>query len=377
MILIKNAHIYSPKDLGRKNIIISFDKIASIVDEVPNIEFSEVYDAKGKAVVPGIIDQHIHITGGGGEGGFETKVPELQLSKLVQAGITTAVGLLGTDSVTRSVENLVSKAIALTHEGIKTYALTGSYAYPSPTITGDIKKDIVFLDSVIGLKIASNDHRDSALDYRELARLGTCARVAGMISGKSGHVTVHLGGGKFLLDQIREALDFSNLPISTFRPTHVNRDRNTYLDALSFAEEGGYIDATCKMSSDITDVEVYKLAKEDRILDKLTFSSDGYGSWSKYDEEGNLTAIGYSPVDTSIATIKEIVQSGEPLEEVLEPFTSTVAKCLKLHREVGYLKEGYLSNLLVLNEDLSINSVMSMGKWMMKNGKFLVKGLYE
>ncbi|WP_300408721.1 beta-aspartyl-peptidase [Lagierella sp.] len=377
MILIKDAHIYNPEDLGRKNIIVSFGRILKIVDEVPKMDFDEVYDAKGKVVIPGIIDQHIHITGGGGEGGFETKVPELQLSKLIQAGITTAVGLLGTDSVTRSVENLVSKAIALTHEGIRTYALTGSYEYPSPTITGDVKRDIVFIDGVIGAKIASNDHRDSALDHRELARLGTCARVAGMISGKSGHVTVHLGGGKFLLDQIREALDFSNLPISTFRPTHVNRDRNTYLDSLNFALEGGYIDATCRMSSDITDVEVYKLAKEDRVLDKLTFSSDGYGSWSKYDEEGNLTAIGYSPVDTAMATLKEIVESGEPLSEALKPFTSTVAKCLKLHREVGFIKEGYISNLLVLDEDLSINSVMSMGKWMMKNGELLVKGLYE
>lgn len=377
MILIKDAHIYNPEDIGIKNIIISFDKIAKIVDEIPNFDFDEVYDAKGKAVIPGIIDQHIHITGGGGEGGFETKVPEIQLSKLIQAGITTVVGLLGTDSVTRSVENLLSKAIALTHEGVKTYALTGSYQYPSPTITGDVKKDITFIDSIIGVKIAANDHRDSALDYRELARLGANARVAGMISGKSGHVTVHLGSGKFLLDQIRKAIKFSNLPISTFRPTHVNRDKDTYLDSLKFALNGGYIDATCRMSSNITDIEVYKLARKYKVLDRLTFSSDGYGSWSKYDDEGNLTDIGYSPVDTSIATLKEIVDSGDLLSEALKPFTSTVAKCLKLDKEVGFIKKGYISNLVVLDEDFSIYSVMSMGKWMMKNGEILVKGLYE
>ncbi|MDO5018028.1 MAG: beta-aspartyl-peptidase [Lagierella massiliensis] len=377
MILIKNAHIYAPEDLGVKHIIVSFDKIVDIVDEIPNINFEEVYDAKNRILMPGIIDQHIHITGGGGEGGFETKVPELQLSKLVQAGITTVVGLLGTDSITRSVENLVSKAIALTHEGIKTYALTGSYEYPSPSITDSIRKDMVFIDSIIGVKIAANDHRDSALDYKELARIGTDARVSGMISGKSGHVTVHLGGGKFLLNQIRQALDFSNLPASTFRPTHVNRDKDLYLDALKFAKDGGYIDATCKMSKYLSDVQAYKLAKEEDVLDRLTFSSDGYGSWSKYDEEGNLTDIGYSPVDTGLQTIKDLVESNEPFEEVIKPFTSTVAKSLKLEKKVGYIKSGHSSNFLILDDNLNLCCVMSMGKWMMKEKEILVKGLYE
>ena len=358
MILIKNAKIVGENE--NKNILIANERIVNIFSKDLAYEANEIYDASGKHIMPGLIDQHIHITGGGGEGGFETRVPEIGLSKLVEAGITTAVGLLGTDSETRSVENLVAKAMALSNEGIRTYALTGSYAFPSPTITGSIKKDIIFIEALIGVKIAANDHRDSSISYKELQRIGSEARVGGMVSGKSGHVTIHMGDGKFYFDQINDALEYSNLPITTFRPTHVNRNKDLYKEALEFAQKGGYIDLTSSMSKDLTDSKAYQMAKEKKVLDKVTFSSDGFGSWSNYDDYGNLIEIGYSPVNTGIKAIKEIVKSGESLEDAIMPFTSNVAKALKLDKEIGYVKKGYLANLLFLDENLEIDTVISL-----------------
>ena len=375
MILITNAKILGKKNKDR--ILIGNDRIVDIFSGKSPYKVDEVFDACGKTVIPGIIYQHIHITGGGGEGGFHTRVPEIGLSKLVEAGITTAVGLLGTDSETRSVENLVAKSIALTNEGIKTYSLTGSYAYPSPTITGSIKKDIIFINQLIGVKIAINDHRDSSLSYKELQRIGSEARIAGMISGKSGHVTIHMGDGKFYFEQINDALKYSNLPITTFRPTHVNRNKELYGEAIKFATNGGYIDLTTSMSKDLTDIKSYKKAKESNVLDKITFSSDGFGSWSNYDDKGNLIEIGYSPVNTGLKAIKELVKSGEKLEDAIKPFTSNVAKALKLDKEIGYLKKGYIANLLLLDENLDLDTVISNGKFMMKDKNMLVKGTYE
>lgn len=375
MILITNAKILGKKNKDR--ILIGNDRIVDIFSGKSPYKVDEVFDACGKTVIPGLIDQHIHITGGGGEGGFHTRVPEIGLSKLVEAGITTAVGLLGTDSETRSVENLVAKSIALTNEGIKTYSLTGSYAYPSPTITGSIKKDIIFINQLIGVKIAINDHRDSSLSYKELQRIGSEARIAGMISGKSGHVTIHMGDGKFYFEQINDALKYSNLPITTFRPTHVNRNKELYGEAIKFATNGGYIDLTTSMSKDLTDIKSYKKAKESNVLDKITFSSDGFGSWSNYDDKGNLIEIGYSPVNTGLKAIKELVKSGEKLEDAIKPFTSNVAKALKLDKETGYLKKGYIANLLLLDENLDLDTVISNGKFMMKDKNMLVKGTYE
>lgn len=375
MILIKNAKIIDYDKLN--NILIGAGRILDIFECDKKYPVDEKFDAKGKTIIPGLIDQHIHITGGGGEGSFETRVPEIGLSKLIKAGITTVVGLLGTDSVTRSVENLVAKAKALSNEGIKTYALTGSYEYPSPSITGNVKKDIVFIDPIIGIKIAANDHRDSSISYKELAQIGSKTRVAGMISGKSGHVTIHMGDGRFNFDQINDALKFSNLPISVFRPTHVNRNKDLYEKAMDFAQKGGYIDLTSGMGKYLTDSKAYMMAKDRKLLDKITFSSDGFGSWSNYDDSGNLIEIGYSPVDTGFKAIKEIVSEGESLKDAIKPFTENVAKALKLDKNIGYVEKDYLANLVLLDENLNIDTVISEGVFMMKGKKIVKKGLYE
>ncbi|MDO5717734.1 MAG: beta-aspartyl-peptidase [Tissierellia bacterium] len=376
MIIIKSADIYSPKYIGKKDIFIGADKILYIDDDI-NLKYAEIFDAHDKIIIPGLIDQHVHITGGGGEGGFNTKVPEAQLSSFIKAGITTVVGLLGTDSTSRSVENLLSKAKALNAEGITSYALTGAYEIPSPTITGSVKRDISFIEEIIGVKIAVNDHRDSAISPVELAKLATEARVAGMFSGKSGHVTVHMGGGKFDLNQIYEALEISNLPIGVFRPTHINRKKSLCLKAIEFVKKGGYMDITCSIPSDISDTEIINLAIQKQApLSRITFSSDGYGSWSEYDEFGNLIEIGVTPIDSLLNTISKLSKDIE-LEKIIPLFTSNVADSLKISDRKGYIKKDYDADLLILNSDLSLNSVIAKGKWLMKENKILKYGTYE
>ena len=131
------------------------------------------------------------------------------------------------------------------------------------------------------------------------------------------------------------------------------------------------------MSKDLTDTIAYQKAKEKNVLDKITFSSDGFGSWSNYDDSGNLIEIGYTPVNTGLKAIKELVKSGESLEDAIIPFTSNVAKALKLDKEVGYVKKDYLANLVLLDENLDIDGLLSNGKFMMKDKEILVKGSYE
>ncbi|MDF9758250.1 dihydroorotase-like cyclic amidohydrolase [Peribacillus simplex] len=76
--LIKNGEIYSPNYLGRKDILITNDKIVFIDDriEIPdNFAPIQIIDAANLFVVPGFIDSHVHIIGGGGEGGFKNPHP--------------------------------------------------------------------------------------------------------------------------------------------------------------------------------------------------------------------------------------------------------------------------------------------------------------
>ena len=92
--LLKNANVYAPEKLGKKDILIEGEKILLMQDSIEGYEGLpgvETYDLEGKIVVPAYIDMHVHITGGGGEQGPASRVPESQLSEFLKNGITTAV----------------------------------------------------------------------------------------------------------------------------------------------------------------------------------------------------------------------------------------------------------------------------------------------
>ena len=49
------------------------------------------------------------------------------MNELIEGGLTTVVGVLGTDCISRSLENLVVKCRALNDEGITSFMWTGAY----------------------------------------------------------------------------------------------------------------------------------------------------------------------------------------------------------------------------------------------------------
>jgi len=378
--LIKNARVYSPKDLGIKDILICNDKI---IDIEKDIQFThkelETIDAEGKIATPGIIDQHVHIIGGGGEGGFSSRVPEVMLSELIQSGITTVVGLLGTDATTRSVENLLAKAKALTEEGMTAFCLTGGYEYPSPTITGSVKKDITFIKEILGLKLAISDHRASNITKEEFARLVSDVRVSGMFSAKSSYLTLHMGDGAQRFSMINQILDETELPISHFRPTHVGRRMELFIEAMEFAKKGGIIDITACDNTNIVPVsELFKIIIKNKVpLENATLSSDGRGSWSTYDETGKLEEIGCSACDTIYQTIKKLTnQKILSFEDALALGTKNLGSALGLKGRGVISKNGF-ADILILDDSLDLNSVLMNGQIMMKNKKIIIKGTYE
>ncbi|WP_313340271.1 beta-aspartyl-peptidase [Sedimentibacter sp.] len=380
MILIKNIEVYTPEYIGVKDVLIINDKIALIEDSIHKFnEKVNVIDGKGKKLIPGFIDNHVHITGGGGEGSFKTRVPEITLSKLIECGTTTVVGLLGTDSITRNIENLVSKAKSLKEEGISVYTLTGSYGYPSVTITNSVRKDIAFIDEIIGVKIALSDHRSSSISCDELARLASDARVAGMMSGKAGIVTAHMGNGDTGIGLINEVLEKTEIPVKTIRPTHVNRKRKLLLESFDYAKRGGIIDLTCGMSEEMSPSNVIMEAEKMGVpLENITVSSDGYGSWSNYDAAGNMLEIGVSSVSSLYNEFKNMVNNlNFSVENALHFFTVNVSKALEIYPKKGVIQENSDADVLIVNEEMNIVSVIANGKLMLDNGKLMTKGTYE
>ena len=380
MLIIKGADVYAPEHLGMMDVMVCGGKIEKMAGDIPVCyEDCQVIDGRGKILAPGIIDQHVHLTGGGGEGSFHTRAPEASFSELIRGGVTTVVGLLGTDGITRSVENLLAKVKALREEGITAFCLTGSYGWPSVTVTGDVKKDIVFISEVLGLKLAISDHRAPNISVDELIRVASDVRVAGMLSGKPGIITLHMGDDPRGLEPVFQALERTSIPIKTFRPTHVARNWDLFDQALKFGKMNGYIDITCDSGREKKVAEALRRAQKAGVdLGRITISSDGQGSWSDYDEEGNLVKIGVSSVSAVFRQIMDLVRCGElNLEQALSLATANPAKALELSAK-GRICPGADGDLLLIRRDnLALDMVLAMGRVMMEHGEPVVRGTFE
>lgn len=379
MILLKQADVYAPESLGIRDVLICGGRIEAIGEELQGGTGCRVIDAGGMRLTPGLVDQHQHITGGGGEGGFHTRTPQIRLSSIIRSGITTVLGLLGTDDVSRSVEDLVAGAKALQEEGISAYALCGAYGYPSVTITGTVKKDIAFIKEIIGVKLALSDHRAPGVTTDELIRLGSDVRTAGMLSGKAGIVVLHMGSGRRQLDQVFEALERTEIPVKTFHPTHVARDPGLLESSFKLAKMGGYIDITCEPESKEKMLGVLDSAKRAGVpMDRLTFSSDGQGSWSNYDSQGRLLEMGVTDVGNMYTQLVQLVnEGGFSLSQALTYFTSNVARALELYPRKGCICPGADGDLLLIRRDMTLDTVLARGAVMMEGGRLLAGGTYE
>jgi len=371
--LIKNATVYSPKALGKKDILIGGEKILELVDSIElnsNLKV-EVIDAEDYLLVPGFIDSHVHITGGGGEGGYSTRTPEISLSKIVSSGITTLVGVLGTDNATRSMQNLIAKAKALKQEGISCYAYTGSYHLPIKTFTGRIIDDLVFIEEIIGVgEVAISDHRGSQPTLEELIRLTSEARVGGILSKKAGIVNIHVGRGEKFIQILLDVVENSELPISQFLPTHMNKGEKALQTCKNFIEQGGKVDFTTSSSKkkDKDDPskpsKALKLLLEDGVnIDNISFSSDGQGSLPQFDDKGNYIGLTVADVATLFEEVKDcVLQENIPLEEALKVITINPANFLKLENK-GQIKENFDADIVFLDKsNLEIKKVIAKGR---------------
>ena len=386
--LLKNAHIMAPEDLGVKDILIAGEKIAKIAENLsmPAVYDCKVIDCKGNYVVPGFIDSHVHITGGGGEGGFATRTPEIQLSSVTTSGVTTVAGLLGTDGVTRNVANVLAKARGLEAEGITAYIYSGSYEMPTPTITGSVRSDVILIDKVIGTgEIAMCDHRSSQSPKEAYQNIVAQARVGGMLSGKAGVVNMHLGDGTDGLKMLYEITKNGEIPKMQIIPTHVNRNKRLFQEAIEWAKQGGIMDFTSSVSpqageeKSVKSSEGVKIALADGVnIRQISMSSDGNGSMPIFDEKGNNIGVGVATQKSLLTEIRDMVQQENlPFAEVLQIVTSNVAKNLKLYPQKGTIAELSDADMLVLDKDLNLLDTFARGKQMVKDGKAIVFGTFE
>lgn len=387
--VIKNIKVYSPEYMGIKDIVIVKDKIEGVYEniEIPkNFINIEVIDGKGKIAFPGFIDAHVHLTGGGGEGGFKTRTPELQLSTITKSGITTVVGCIGTDGVCRDMRGLVAKVKALKEEGITAYCLTGSYEVPVNTMTESIKGDIMLVDEVIGVgEIALSDNRSSQPRVDQFINLVAESRVGGLLANKSGIVNVHLGGGARRLNYLFEMLDESEIPATQLLPTHMCRTSELLEAGIEWTKRGGYIDLTTSSDPDhleegeVIASKALKYALDRKVpIEQITFTSDGNGSMPLFDESGKLKGLGICSVESLYREVKKaIIEENIKIEDAIKVITSNIAHILKFKHK-GKIERDMDADIVIVDDNnLNIDKVIAMGNVMVDGGEAKVLGTFE
>jgi beta-aspartyl-dipeptidase (metallo-type) len=400
--LIRNADAYAPGHLGLRDILMGAGSILAV--EAPgnlrsyeNAPGVRLIDADGLTAVPGFIDNHLHLIGGGGEGGYTTRTPEMMLGELVSHGVTSVVGTRGTDGTSRSAADLLAKVKALREEGISAWCWIGNYHLPVGTITGNPTDDIMLIEEIIGVgEVAISDHRSSQPDMRELARLASRARIGGMLSGKAGLVNIHLGDGDGRLDLLQRIVHETDIPIAQFLPTHLTRNPKLFEEATEWARKGGNVDFTAGTIQAFLDEGEIRASEGLRrmlesgvALDRICFSSDAGGSLPSFDANGTLTGMSIGSCSSLLEELnRSVSDQGLDLSTALAPLTENPARMLKLAGK-GRLEAGADADLLLLSRQsrpsgipgnagwYTIERVYARGQAMVADGKLLRRSRFE
>jgi beta-aspartyl-dipeptidase (metallo-type) len=352
--VIRGGDVYTPAPVGRQALVLSGERIVWIGSEaeIPRVirslgDWCDELEARDCLIVPGLVDPHQHLAGGGGEQGFASRTPEVQTVELVAAGITSVIGCLGTDVTTRHLTSLLAKTRQLEAAGLSAYMLTGGFTVPPKTITGAVDDDLVIVDKVIGVgEVAISDRRACDPSLRELARLVTQAYRGGTLSGKAGRTLFHVGDGKRRLHVLQSLLDEHDVAPDSLVVDHANRSETHVQEAIALARRGVHV---CMDTVDGDLPRWLRLYRESGgPSGKLSVCSDAHTA------DGAVAKFSQALVDC--------VTSGMPLADVLPAFTSDTAAVWQLSAK-GALQAGHDADLLFLDRaSLHITRVVARGR---------------
>lgn len=375
--LIRNAHVLAPEDQGVKNVLIAGGEIAMIAEHIDGAALdAQIIDVGGNYLVPGFIDAHVHMLGGGGGAGYGSRAPELQASEAFLCGTTTIVGSLGIDYISRTPIHLVCKCRSLKERGLNVYIVFGGFGMPPRTITGDIRDDMFMIPELLGVgEPAVSDQRSSQASVEYLQQLVSEVHVGGRLTGKQGIVQFHLGDAPSGTAPLHRIIEVA--PMKNIRPLHFNRNEQLMAEAPAWIEKGGYVDLTAALKPPeykrgFSNAQAVQMLRNQGCdMSRVTFSTDGNGVHTIY----GLEFIERFPLsllhDSVVATA---ALDGVSVSEAVSYATANTADSLGLKKK-GRIQVGNDADVVVLKKDgLVVSEVISGGLLVVENGERVNRG---
>ncbi|CDX14612.1 putative isoaspartyl dipeptidase [Mesorhizobium sp. ORS 3324] len=394
VLVLRNANVLAPARIGLRDIVVSGERIVALLpagSRLSGLEMEEI-DAAGHLVCPGFVDNHVHTLGGGGGLGFSSRAPEIQASQLARAGITTIIGMLGFDATSKNMAALVTKTKGLREDGLSAYCLTGAtLEHPVPTLTGQIRTDIAFIDEIIGVGELSISELGYGYDSfgkgaQYVAEAAVAGLLAGRLSRKAGYCCLQVPPYlKQILKPMFEVVDRTGIPITQFIPSHVNQSDGYMQDAIDWGLRGGWVDIGANYSPEnnygraTLPHKAYKRLRQAGVpAEQILMSSDGNGAPPKEETGENKPKVAnYMPMRALFAAWRRVVtEEGVDVSEALAAVTSNVARATGLAHK-GEIAPGKDADLVVLDKDLEFVHIIARGRSFVTNGEPVRRGMFE
>lgn len=386
-ILLSSCRLYAPADHGIRDILIRDGKVLYVGAHPLSLSLpGDVHhiDLKGKIVVPGFIDLHTHLIGGGGLDSPVSRMPEAFLSEFISTGTTTAIGVIGPDFVSKTPFALFTKARQLEQDGMTTFILTGGFrADPPQTLTGSVIQDILLVDKVVGAKISVSTPMVQ-VTYEDLVKLLNDVAFACRMAGKTKVVHVHAGPGPDGLNPLLKLQQEGYAAMVKLQVTHCNSSELLLRQGIEFARNGGYVDVTASVSpikgstGAIKPSECVKRFIDNGVpIRQITMSTDAKGNRIDLAADGTVKEVRVKLARELYAEFLDLVSKEKfSFSDALSVVSTNGADVFGLKGK-GRVQAGCDADLLVLNDKFEITDVFGRGIRMMVNGQVVTKSLFE
>ncbi len=350
--LIKNAKL--------KNGVFDISVKDGVIAEIgENLCGDYVLDAKGKRVIPGLIDVHLH--GFGGNDVSDGKLKEMSIA-LAKAGTTCWLPTTMTDSA-ENLERITNGKLPRDGAVIAGFHLEGPYI--SPKKKGAQNEAYIQKADIESFKRFKNVKKITVAP-----EMDGCIEFINQVAGEC---SVSLGHTDCTYDDAIKAIEaganslthtFNAMPPMLHRapgPIGAACEKGIYAEVIC---DGNHVHKSAVLA-------LYKMCTSDRmILISDTIRPAGCPD-GKYDsggldvymrdgvatlEDGTL-AGGSQPL---LFGVKKAVEFGIDFYEAVKMATETPANSLGLNK--GRVEEGFDADLVILNDDMSIDTVVIGGE---------------